>query len=110
MVNWYSILITILFALAGFFIEYFKTKQAVINKATEAIDKAEGTYKSIAKSGSQKREWAKKYVSGLIPTFLKPFITEDFIDMAIQTTFDLMASYATKQLDKITEKISDEEK
>lgn len=109
MVNWYSILVTVLFAIAGFFIEYFKTKQAVTAKAAEMINQAETVYKDVAKAGGKKMRYVCVQLHNLVPGPLKPFITEELIESMVQAVFDKIEDYAKKQLDKVVDKIVPEE-
>lgn len=103
--NWVNILLTVLLIVAGYVIEYFKTKSRVIEAAKGIIDRAEEQYASVAKSGGQKRQFAIDYLYELVPAVLKPFITKEMIGNIVQAAFDYMKSFADKQLDKITDKI-----
>lgn len=97
--NWYSIISTILFIIAGFFVEYFRTKTKLFDKAKDAIYYAEKEY-TEAKSGKGKMQWAKNYISSLVPAPMKFIFTDEVIERIIQTVFDRITDYVTIQLDK----------
>lgn len=105
--NWYSIIVTILMVIGGFLAEYFKTKQKIWDKVNAYIDKAEEAYKDVAKSGSSKRQFVLEALWEIVPAPMKIFITKDMIEAIIQKAFDAIASYASKQLDKVVDKIAE---
>ena len=103
--NWYNIIITILFIIAGFFVEYFKTKKNLLESVNGVINKAEEEYKDATKAGGLKMAWAVETCYGYVPAFLKPFITREMIGNMIQMAFDKIEEYMTKQLDKVVHQI-----
>ncbi len=103
--NVYNIVVTILLCVAGFLFSYLKTKSTVIRKAGDFINKAEENWASVSHAGAEKFQWVVKSLHSLLPMPLKPFITEAMIAEIVQKVFDSMAEYATKQLDKVVDKI-----
>lgn len=100
-----QVVITVLMVVFGFMCSYLKTKSNVINKAKDFINKAEEEYKDATKSGGLKFEWCVEGLYSLVPSFLKPFISKEMISNIVQDAFDIMAKYATQQLDKVTNKV-----
>ena len=99
--NWYNIIVTVLFIIAGFFVEYFKTKKNLLESVNNVINKAEEEYKDATKAGGKKMQWAINLLSSYVPAFLKPFITDEMIGSMIQMAFDKIEAYAKQQLDKV---------
>lgn len=92
------------FVLGGLAI-YFRYNTKLNKQVNELIDKAEETFKDVTKSGGLKHEWVIDQLYNLIPTPFNLLFTRDMISHIVQTAFDGMASYATKQLDKIVDKV-----
>ena len=99
-VNWYTVISTILWIIGGFFVSYFKTKTNLIDKAKDAIYFAEKEYKD-AGQGGMKMQWAVNYISSLVPGPMKFIFNEQIIQQIIQASFDRISDFATTQLDKI---------
>ena len=104
-INIYSIVMTALMVIFGFLCSYIKTKTNLISKAGDFINKAEEDYKDVSKAGMQKHETVVEWLYSLVPAPMKIFITRQMIAEITQTAFDRMAEYATKQLDKVVDKI-----
>ena len=105
-INIYSIITTILVIVFGYLVSYAKTKTALISKAGEFINKAEDEYKSVSKAGAQKFEYVLNALyDNVVPAPLKMFISRQMMSEIIQKVFDQAESYATKQLDKVVDKI-----
>lgn len=98
-INWYAIVSTVLWIVFGFLVSYFKTKTALVDRAKDAINHAENTYKEAGQGGA-KMKWAVTYLSNLIPLPLKPIFNEAVIEKIVQGAFDAIQEFATKQLDK----------
>lgn len=105
--NWYSIIVTILMVIGGFLAEYFKTKQKLWNKVNEYIDQAEEAYKDVTKAGREKYNAVTDALFKLVPVPLRVIITKEMIGNIVQKAFDAIASYASKQLDKVVDKIAE---
>ena len=104
-INWYSVLVTIGMVILGFVVSYIKTKTQLINKAGDFINVAEDNYKSTTKQGQVKFNAVVTWLMDLIPAPMKIFITRDMVEKIVQTAFDKMADFATKQLDKVVDNI-----
>lgn len=105
-VNIYSIVMTALMVIFGFLCSYIKTKTNLISKAGDFINKAEENYKDVSKAGNIKFEYVLNALyDNVVPTPLKMFISRQMVSEIIQKVFDQAAEYATKQLDKIVDKI-----
>lgn len=104
-INIYSIITTVLVIVFGYLVSYAKTKMALISKAGEFINKAEDEYKSVSKAGNIKFEYVTGVLYESIPTPMKMFITKPMVDEITQKVFDQIADFATKQLDKVVDKI-----
>ena len=104
-INIYSIITTVLVIVFGYLVSYAKTKTALISKAGEFINKAEDEYKSVSKAGNIKFEYVTGVLYESIPAPMKMFITKPMVDEITQKVFDQIADFATKQLDKVVDKI-----
>ena len=103
--NWYSIIVTILMVIGGFLAQYFRTKQELWNKVNGYIDKAEETYADVTKAGQVKFNYVVDVLSDLVPLPLRVIITRETIANIVQKAVDAIASYATKQLDKVVDNV-----
>lgn len=104
-INIYSIVMTALMVIFGFLCSYIRTKTNLINKAGDFINKAEEDYKDVSKAGSEKFNFVVVALHNALPAPMKLFFTEQAISLIVQHVFDSMQDYATKQLDKIVDKI-----
>lgn len=94
------------FVLGGLAV-YFKYNTKLNQKVTTYINEAEEQFQSVTKSGGLKFQWVVDRLYALIPTPLNLIFTKEMIGVLVQTAFDGMASYATKQLDKVVDKVID---
>lgn len=101
----YSIVVTLLVCIFGFIVTYLKSKQNLLKKAGEFINKAEEDYASVSKAGQEKFNWVVATLHSLLPAPMRLFISEQVISEIVQRVFDSMAEFATKQLDKVVEDI-----
>ncbi len=107
-INIYSIVMSILVIIFGFFASYVRTKVELINQAGIFINKAEEEYINVTKAGNLKFEYVLNALyDNVIPGPLKMFISKQMVSDIIQKVFDQAESYATKQLDKVVNKIID---
>lgn len=106
--NWYEIIMTILTVVFGFLSVYIRTKTNVVQKATEAINCAETAYRDYTNVSSKKMEFAVDWVMQYVPGPLKLIFTRELVEKIIQAAFDEVQEFATKQLDKIVNKVSDD--
>lgn len=82
--------LTIISAIVGY---YFKVKAMVTEKASEFIDNAE----SIEELGEDKMRLVVNELYLLIPSAYKLIFTRDRLEKIVQTIFDCIESYASKQ-------------
>lgn len=106
--NVYSIVMTVLVIVFGYLVSYVRAKVELVNKAGEFINKAEEEYKDTTKAGQAKFEYVLNALyDNVVPVPLKMFISKQMVSEIIQKVFDQAEAYATKQLDKIVNKIID---
>lgn len=96
----YEIISTVLWIVFGFVVAYVKQKQKLIETAQSAINTAEEHF-TEAKSGALKHSWVVEQLFNITPGPMKLLFTKEVIGDLVQKVFDLMADYATQQLDKI---------
>ena len=89
-INVYSIIVTVVLAILGYFISYVKTRSDLINKAGELINTAEENHKSTTHAGEQKFSAVVTWLSSMVPAPLKIFITDQMISEIVQKPFDKM--------------------
>lgn len=86
---------------------YFKYNTKLNQRVTKYIDLAEEQFKDVTKSGGLKYEWVVEHLYKLVPYPFNMFFTREMIGDIVQTTFNEMTNYTTKQLDKIVDKVID---
>ena len=96
----FTIIITILFVIAGFLASYFKTKTKLLSKVAEIIAEAEVVYKDFTKYGGVKFNYCVDFLYGLVPKILRCIITRPIIEKLVQNTFDSIIAFIEKELDK----------
>ena len=101
----YEIIMTVLALIFGGLSLYVGSKKKISDTVAGFINDAEAEFKDSTQSGGEKFEWVITKIYSIIPTALKPFITRELISTVVQKTFDIMESYAKKQLDKVVDKI-----
>lgn len=102
----YTILVTVGTIVFGFLSAYLKTKSTLKEKVNEGITTAEEIYRDSTKAGGEKFEWVINFLYEYIPSILKPIFTRDMISNIIQSAFDEIQKYATQQLDKLVNKVT----
>lgn len=102
-----GILRVVAYVVLGGLVIYFNYNTKLNKQVNELIDKAEDTFKDVTKSGGLKHEWVIDQLYNLIPAPFNLLFTRDMMSHVVQTAFDGMASYATKQLDKIVDKVTE---
>lgn len=110
--NTYEIIMTLLAIIFGGFSIYTKsnkkisdTKNKIQERVNSYIDDAEDAYADITKAGGQKREWVIDRLYELIPIGLKPFFSRELLEEIVQNAFDAIQSFASKQIDKVVDKM-----
>lgn len=101
----YDIIMTVLAIVFGGLSLYISGKKNVIDAVAGFIDEAEDIYKDSTKAGGEKFEWVVDRIMNIIPIALKPFISRALVETVVQKVFDIMESYAKKQLDKVVDKV-----
>ena len=88
-INIYSIVMSILVIIFGFFASYVRTKVELINQAGIFINKAEEEYINVTKAGNLKFEYVLNALyDNVIPGPLKMFISRQMVSEIIQKVFD----------------------
>ena len=96
---WANILAIVFAVLAvlGIFVSYYFYIRSKVFAATEdAINNAE----QEDKVAEEKMELAVNQIYGIVPAFLKPFLTKKMIERFVQMAFDRIEEYAKKQKNK----------
>ena len=101
----YEIIMTVLALIFGGLSLYLSGKKNVIDAVAGFIDEAEDIYKDSTQAGGEKFEWVIDRVMSIVPVALKPFINRELVSTVVQKVFDIMESYAKKQLDKVVDKV-----
>lgn len=119
-INWFEIVKSVLFIIAGGLIVYYKTNpklktesdkalewiERLRGAAVEYIDRAELEFEGT-KRGGEKFEWVVDKLYSLLPAAVKPFISREIVKDIVQSTFDLVQSYAKQQLDRLVDKVTE---
>jgi hypothetical protein len=84
---------------------HYSTKNKVTDAAIDLVNKAEDTYNDTVNAGGKRFEDVVNTIYSWIPVKFDPFISKDLVRKAVQKAFDLMKSFANKQLDKLDNKI-----
>ena len=90
------IIFTIITLGVTFLSYYLSIKNKISQEALKAINTAEDS----ELDGAEKKRLAVEQVKKLVPTVLRPFITDDLINTLVQMTFDEIKAYAIKQSTK----------
>jgi hypothetical protein len=98
--------LAILAIAGGFLTLYFKTRYDIRDKVEKYIDTAENMYTDATKQGGRRFEWVVDQLYGFIPAALRAVIPRAWVADAVQGIFNLMADFATKQLDKAVGKLN----
>lgn len=102
-----NIVLAVLTVIVGFLATYFKGNSKLYSRVASYIALAEATY-TDASSGGLKMQYVIGRLYALIPAVIRPFIPESVIQTIVQTVFDQVAAYATKQLDKAATKVTED--
>ena len=96
----------VLYVLLGGLALWFKTNGKLNKMVDSLIDRAEEEFTGF-KQGNERFQAVVGWLYDLIPTVLKPFFPQKFIEALVQNTFDQIASFAKKQLDKAADEVTD---
>ena len=119
-INWFEIVKSVLYILAGGLIVYYKTSPKLKSEsdkalewlerlrgaAVEYIDRAELEFEGT-KRGGEKFEWVVDKLYSLLPAAVKPFVSRSTVAEIVQGTFDLVQDYAKQQLDRLVDKVTE---
>lgn len=108
--NVYEIIMTVLAIIFGGLSLYISGKKNILDAVISYINQAEDEYKDATKAGGSKFEWVVDKLMSIVPVALKPFIGRALVEAIVQKVFDIMQSYAQKQLDKVADKVVTEVK
>lgn len=117
-INWLEILKAVALVILGGAVVYFKSNPKLQSKAKEVeewvehlrgaavefIARAEREFVGT-KRGGEKFIWVVNGLYNMLPDTLKPFIGKDLIGSIVQSTFDVVESYAKVQLDRLVDKV-----
>lgn len=95
----------VLYILLGGLALWFKTYGKLNKMVAALIDKAEEEFTGF-KQGNERFQAVVGWLYELIPTVLKPFFPQKFIEALVQNAFDQIASFAKKQLDKAVDNVT----
>lgn len=98
----------VLYILLGGLALWFKTNSKINNVVNGLIAKAEQEFTGF-KQGNERFQAVVKWIYDLIPNYLRPFFPQKFIEALIQNAFEQSAAYAKQQLDKVVDKVLDNE-
>ena len=96
----------VLYILLGGLTLWFKTNGKLNKMVGTLIDKAEEEFIGF-KQGNERFQAVVGWLYELIPTVLKPFFPQKFIETLVQNAFDQIASFAKKQLNKAVDEVTD---
>ena len=88
-----SIIFGVVSAIVSFIGYYFYVKSEIYRKTEDAVSCAEAT----GEVGREKLKSATEQLYLTVPTFLRPFISRDAVEMAVQSAFDKIEEYARRQ-------------
>ena len=91
-----SIVLAVITVIVGFVSYYFYIRNKLQKQIAAEIEGAE-TPDSI---GEEKMNSVIAALKQLVPTILKPFITDSLIEQLVQAAFDSIEAYAQKQVEK----------
>lgn len=94
----------VLYILLGGLAIWFKTN-GKLNKAVDSlIDKAEEEFTGF-KQGNERFNAVVAWLYDLIPSPIKPFFPQKFVESLVQNAFNQIASFSKKQMDKVVNDI-----
>ncbi|MGX8701505.1 hypothetical protein [Caproiciproducens sp.] len=100
-INWVSVLYTLLLAVLGLLVSYYKANAKFRSFVAALVNDAE----SLDITGQEKKEWVVSQIYAILPAWLRPILTKTLLSMIVQSVFDSMRQYAAKLLDKATEAV-----
>ena len=96
----------IIYILLGGLAKWFQTNNKLNEAVNGLIVKAEEEFTGF-KQGNERFQAVVGWLYDLIPSYLKGFFPQKFIEALVQNAFDQIASFAKKQLDKAVDDVTD---
>ena len=90
----------------GAVIVYLKKYTNVIQKVNEVIVEAENVYSEYENAGAKKMQFCISKLNEIIPKVLKPILTDEILEILIQSIFNEVSKYAEIQKQKLAEQIN----
>ena len=101
-INLDSVLYTLLLAVLGLLVSYYKANAKFRSFIATLINEAQ----SLSKTGPEKKDWVVGQIYTILPAWLKPILKKTILSMIVQGVFDSMKQYATKLLDTTMNTVS----
>lgn len=95
----------IIYILLGGLTKWFQTNNKLNEAVNGLIVKAEEEFTGF-KQGNERFQAVVGWLYDLIPSYLKGFFPQKFIEALVQNAFDQIASFAKKQLDKAVDDVT----
>lgn len=96
--NWIAYILIII---VGGISLWYKGNLTLNKYVTQFINDAEETYIDQTKAGGIKFQWVVTQLQNMLPAVIRPFIPVSLIESIVQSTFEMIESYAKIQLNKI---------
>lgn len=101
-----KVILVVLFVGLGYISIYLKTNKKLLKKVSTLIAESEILYKDYTKAGNKKFEWVVDKLYSYVPKALRIVITRKMLSDIVQSTFDALEKYATKQMDNATDTLT----
>ena len=96
----------IIYILLGGLAKWFQTNNKLNEAVNGLIVKAEEEFTGF-KQGNERFQAVVGWLYDLIPSYLKGFFPQKFIEALVQNAFDQITSFAKKQLNKAVDEVTD---
>lgn len=100
-INYAHVIYTLVLLAFGFLVSYYKTNAKFKGYISTLINNAE----SMESDNPAKKEWVVNEIYSILPAWLKPVLNKTVLGMIVQSVFDSMKEYATKLMNKATDKL-----
>ena len=87
-----------------FLTTYFRSSKKLQALAGRVINDAEQAFKGTSQRGQDKFNYALTMLYDKVPLVFRPFITREMLSNMLQSAFDELSEFATKQLDGAVDK------
>lgn len=95
----------IIYIFLGGLAKWFQTNNKLNEAVNGLIVKAEEEFTGF-KQGNERFQAVVGWLYNLIPSYLKGFFPQKFIEALVQNAFDQITSFAKKQLDKAVDDVT----